>query len=316
MKITQFCRAPLNSGVTPEIAPCQNIVGYAKYTYFRAGACAHTQYKFETGENLRRYVLKTEQNCGHWQKIVLQISLRCQYGYHSKHTPHSHHFEKFLLFSFHLGLFTFSSTGALPCTYLKYSCMVVVICWGRGWNQIVDRSFCSFAIFVCVCVCVCARANVLWLVRVDMCVIPTTSITIPKLHKSGPHFRSDWNMATNIIMFITTSGIPMQQTEQPAVQDVSTAVIQHVWQHLFTHSAVQNVFTSVIYLNVSQPKLFTNVQKNSLKRLSLYFWCTSRWMSTITLCKPRYVDFGNRALDEIPAFWTVVNDCTSAHSDR
>jgi len=63
---------------------------------------------------------------------------------------------------------------------------------------------------MCVRVCVCKG--------VHACDVPITSITTPKIHKSEPQCLSDSNMLTNIIMFITISGIPMQQAEQPEIE--------------------------------------------------------------------------------------------------
>ena len=104
-------------------------------------------------------------------------------------------------------------------------------CLGRGSGFMLYACVCArLCLRMCVCVCTYARTGtrassrvyVCTFARVNECVIPTTSITIPKAHKSGPHFLSDWNIATNIIMLMTTSGIPTQQTEQPVVQHVFT----------------------------------------------------------------------------------------------
>ena len=85
-----------------------------------------------------------------------------------------------------------------------------VINWTRWAQYLLDCVCVCVRVRTCVCVCVCKGLH-----AYD---IPITSITTPKTHKSEPHFVSDSNMLTNIIMLITISGIPMQQAEQPGVQ--------------------------------------------------------------------------------------------------
>lgn len=50
-----------------------------------------------------------------------------------------------------------------------------------------------------------------------------------------------------------------------------------------------------------------------INKLSLYFWYTPTYMSTITLCMSRYISLTNRAWAGISAFLMVANDCIQAY---
>ena len=159
--------------------------------------------------------LKTDRCCSQQENNVFQ----------NKHTTHIIRWNSFC----YVSILAYSlSLRPADCPAPPWQMPEWWWCLGRESGIILYVCVCTrcsrlrLCVWVCACMRASARVYVCTFARVNECVIPTTSITIPKAHKSGPHFLSDWNIATNIIMLMTTSGIPTQQTEQPVVQHVFT----------------------------------------------------------------------------------------------